>query len=147
MAVRMLAAAVAIACLSSMAAAETPASGAGVCAGTYEAEIVVSKYSGLPNPHFVLRGEDARSLWELLRRPRALGWPYPIPTDVGLGGYYVTFVCPVRKETRVMGEILYTSEAEGGSFYDPDREVYRYLTERFHAQPPAHPWQRAPRAP
>ncbi len=117
------------------------------CAVRYQAEVVVSMYSGLPNPRFVLRGEEARSLWVLLRRPRELGWRYPIPTDVGLGGYHVDFNCPARLETRVMGEILYTADAEGGSFHDPDREVYRYLTERFHAQPRTNRWRKAPRAP
>ena len=147
MAVRMLAASVAIAWLSGTVAAETPANGARDCAGTYEAEVVVSKYSGLPNPIFVLRGEDAKSLWALLRRPRGLGWRYPIPNDVGLGGYHVAFVCPDRKDVRVVGEILYTSDAEGGSFYDSDREVYRFLTERYRVLAPPSPWQKAPRAP
>ena len=116
------------------------------CAKTFEAEVEVSKYSGLPNPRFVLRGDDAKTLWELLARPRELGWSHPIPTDVGLGGYQVAFVCPVQKKIQVMGEIIFTRDAEGGSFYDPDRDVHRYLTDRFHALAPS-PWLRAPRAP
>jgi len=150
MAVRVLIASVAVAATNGVAAPQVRSTGPTEpvdCATSFEAEVVVGMYSGLPNPQFVLRGEEAKSLWELLRLPRSPGWPYPIPTDVGLGGYRVTFACPARKETQVMGEILYTSEAEGGSFYDPDREVYRYLSERYHAQPPTNRWRKAPRAP
>ena len=149
MAVRVLIASVAVVATNGIAATQvhpTEPTERADCATTFEAEVVVSMYSGLPNPHFMLRGQQAKSLWELLRRPRELGWRHPIPTDVGLGGYQVAFDCPARKETRVMGEILYTSEAEGGSFYDPDREVWRFLTEHYHAQPPTHRWQKARRA-
>src|SRR5690242_5758877 len=92
MAVRALIASAAIVAIGGVAAAQTRGTESTErpdCTAAFEAEVVKSMYSGLPNPHFVLLGDDAKSLWDLLARPRELGWRHPFPTDVGLGGYYV----------------------------------------------------------
>jgi hypothetical protein len=152
MAVRGVIASMAVIVIAGAAAPQAPPTGAAKradCATTFEAEVEVNIYSGVRNPRFPLRGEDARILWTLLSRPMEKVFAYRMPPDLGFRGYDVTFTCPSRISATIWGEVIFLGGRmrSESAVLDPQRAMHRIISAHYPIDPRDVIQRDPPRAP